>query len=467
MSGIRPAAVAGRFYPGEGAALAQQIGSFLGRADRPAAIPPLVPKAIIAPHAGYVFSGRVAASAYARLVQGRGSVTRVVVLGPSHFVSFRGFAGSTTEAWQTPLGRVRIGRPPAGTAALSDELDRALASEYSVEVHLPFLQTVLGDVELVPVAVGAATPEAASSLIDSLWGGPETLIVISSDLSHFLDYRAAQEIDCRTAAAIEAFDASALTSAHACGFVPVGGLLLAAKRRAMTVATLDLANSADVGGARDRVVGYGAWALYERRSEAEPAADAAVLSAAGPVLIELARASIMNGLAVGAPLVPADGHRLPAVITAPGASFVTLRRHGRLRGCVGTFLAFRPLMADVALNAFNAAFRDPRFLPLRHDEFADLDLSLALLSRPSAIACESEEDLLRQLEPGSDGLIIADQKKQALFLPAVWKEIPDPRQFLMQLKLKAGLPAGHWSPEFKAHRFRSVEVESEPDRRGR
>jgi AmmeMemoRadiSam system protein B/AmmeMemoRadiSam system protein A len=467
LSGIRPAAVAGRFYPGDPSALAQQVGSFLAQIDQPAAIPPLLPKAIIAPHAGYVFSGRVAASAYARLARGRGAITRVVVLGPSHFVSFRGFAGSTAEAWQTPLGAVRLGRPAAGTAALSDELDRALASEYSVEVHVPFVQAVLGGVELVPVAVGSATPEAASSLIDSLWGGPETLIVISSDLSHFLGYRPAQEIDCRTTAAIEAFDAGALTSAHACGFVPVSGLLLSAKRRGMTVATLDLANSADVGGTRDRVVGYGAWAFYERQSAVEPVADAALLSAAGPVLIELARASIMHGLAVGAPLVPADSHRLPAAITAPGASFVTLRRHGRLRGCVGTYIASRPLMADVATNAFNAAFRDPRFLPLRHDEFAELDLSLALLTRPSAIASASSEDLLRQLEPGLDGLIVADQEKRALFLPAVWKEIADPRQFLTQLKLKAGFAADHWSPEFKAYRFRCVEVKSEPAGRGR
>ena len=466
MIGIRPAAVAGRFYPDDPAALARRVEAFLADADRPAAIPLLAPKAIIAPHAGYVFSGGVAASAYARLVRARGVIKRVVVVGPSHFVAFQGFAGSTSQAWQTPLGAVRVGRPAAGTAALSDELDGALAAEYSVEVHVPFVQTVFGDVELVPVAVGAATSEAVASLLDTLWGGPETLIVISSDLSHFLDYRAAQEIDCRTTAAIEQFDVETLSPAHACGFVPVGGLLLTGKRRGMTVATLNLANSADVGGPRDRVVGYGAWAFYERQSAAEPVADAAVLSAAGPVLIELARASIMNGLATGAPLVPATGHRLPAIITAPGASFVTLRRHGRLRGCVGTCIASRPLIADVAVNAFNAAFRDPRFLPLRHDEFGDLELSLALLTRPSPIACASEEDLLRQLDPGLDGLIIADQGKQALFLPAVWNETADPRQFLAQLKLKAGLAADHWSPEFKAYRFRCVEAKSEPVRRG-
>ena len=466
MSGIRPAAVAGRFYPGEAAALARQVGAMLAAAG-PAARPPLLPKAIIAPHAGYQFSGRVAAAAYACLAPARGAIARVVALGPSHFVAFPGLAGSTSQAWQTPLGAVRIGRPAVGAAALSDELDRALAAEYSVEVQLPFLQTVLGEIEFVPLTVGRAAPEAVAALLDGLWGGPETLIVVSSDLSHFLEYRAAQEIDSRTAGAIEAFDAAALGSKEACGCVPVAGLLLAARRRGMTAATLDLANSADAGGARDRVVGYGAWAFYERQSAEEPVADLAVLSAAGPILRDLARASIVNGLAAGAPLVPAAQHRLPALIGRPGASFVTLRRQGRLRGCIGSSIASRPLVEDVAVNAFNAAFRDPRFLPLRHDELNGLEISLALLTRPVPIACASEEELLGMLEPGRDGLILADRGKQGLFLPAVWHEIADPRQFLRQLKLKAGLPADHWSRELKAFRFRAVEAKPEPaPRRG-
>jgi MEMO1 family protein len=464
LNGIRPAAVAGRFYPDDPAVLAAQVGGFLADARlATAAIPaPLVPKAIIAPHAGYIFSGRVAASAYAPLSRTHGALRRVVVVGPSHFVAFPGLAGSTMQAWQTPLGGLPIGRPAAG-AVLSEELDAALAVEYSLEVHLPFIQSALGEVELVPLTVGGASAEMVAAMLDTLWGGPETLIVVSSDLSHFLDYRAAQEIDSRTTTAIEQFDATTLTGAHACGFIGVGGLLLAGKRRGMTIATLDLANSADVGGARDRVVGYGAWALYERQS-ADPVADAAVLSAAGPILLDLARASIINGLASGAPLTPAAGGSLPAILGAPGASFVTLRRRGRLRGCIGTFVAARPLMVDVAQNAFNAAFRDPRFLPLRHDELAELELSVALLTRPAEIACDGDDDLLRQLEPRQDGLIITDQGKQALFLPAVWHEIGEPRQFLAQLKLKAGLAADHWSPGFKAYRFRSVEVKSSQGR---
>ncbi|HZU90543.1 MAG TPA: AmmeMemoRadiSam system protein B [Stellaceae bacterium] len=460
MSGIRPAAVAGRFYPGDPAALAQQVGAFLAAAERPAATPALTPKAIVAPHAGYVYSGRVAASAYARLAPGRDAIRRVVVVGPSHFVSFEGLAGSTSDAWQTPLGAVPIARPSGMPAVLSDELDRALGAEYSVEVHVPFVQSVLGAVELVPVTVGRAPPEAVAGVLEALWGGPETLIVVSSDLSHFLDYRAAQEIDSRTAAAVEQLDGGPLSARHACGVVPLAGLLIAARHRDMTVATLDLANSGDVGGPRDRVVGYGAWAFYERESAAEPVADAAVLSAAGPMLLDLARASIVNGLATGMPLVPANDHRLPAVIAAPGASFVTLRRQGRLRGCVGSYLAARPLAADVAANAFNAAFRDPRFLPLRHDELSGLELSLSLLTRPAPIAFADEQDLLRQLEPGRDGVIIADQGRQALLLPAVWHDIPDRRDFLGHLKLKAGLALDHWSPQFAAYRFRCVELKS-------
>lgn len=473
MHGIRPAAVAGRFYPGDATALSGQVGAFLAEAGvSPGAVggdaAPLVPKAIIAPHAGYMYSGRVAASAYARLAAGRGTISRVVAVGPSHFVRFPGLAGSTAQTWQTPLGAVRVGRPAAGAPAalLSDELEAALAPEYSIEVHVPFVQSVLGDVELVPVTVGAAPPEAVAALLDALWGESETLIVVSSDLSHFLSYRAAQEIDCRTTAAIEQFDWGALTGGHACGFIGVGGLLQAAKRRGMTIATLDLANSADVvgGSARDRVVGYGAWAFYERESAGERVADAAVLSAVGPVLLELARASIMHGFATGTVLAPTPDHGLPPLLTAPGASFVTLRRQNRLRGCIGSFVAGRPLMTDVAQNAFNAAFRDPRFLPLRHDELAELEVSVTLLTQPVQIACTGDDDLLRQLEPRRDGLIIADQGKHALFLPMVWHEIREPRHFLGQLKLKAGLAADHWSPSFKAYRFRAVDVKSLPGR---
>jgi AmmeMemoRadiSam system protein A len=315
---------------------------------------------------------------------------------------------------------------------------------------------VLGEFRLVPIVAGDAPPEAVAAVFDALWGGPETLIVVSTDLSHFLDYAACRRRDQSTAEAIERFDIDALGPTEACGAVPTRGLLLAARQRGMAIERLDLRNSGDTAGPRDRVVGYGAWALYER---APPDAERAAVEALGPTLIDLVRRSIVFGLDTGqVPHVLANAE-LPPLLAAPGAAFVTLRRRGGgLRGCIGSAVATRPLIVDVAQHAFNAAFRDPRFPRLDWLELAGLSLSISVLTPPEPMRFSSEADLLAQLRPGVDGLIIEDQGRRSLFLPSVWEEIPKPRQFLGVLKLKAGLPAEHFSPEFRAQRFRSIEV---------
>jgi hypothetical protein len=289
-------------------------------------------------------------------------------------------------------------------------------------------------------------------VFDALWGGPETLIVISTDLSHYLDYASCRRVDQATAEAIERFDLDVLGPAQACGAIPTRGLLFEARRRRMTIERLDLRNSGDTAGPKDRVVGYGAWALYE---DAERAAVAAV----GDDLIALARHSILSGLDTGQPArVPVD-ERTAALLAAPGAAFVTLRRRdGALRGCIGSATATRPLIVDVTQHAFNAGFRDPRFPRLEWLELAGLVLSVSVLTPPEPMRFADEPGLLEQLRPGMDGLIIEELGRRSLFLPSVWEEISDPRQFLTLLKLKAGLAAGHFSPTFRAQRFRSIEV---------
>ena len=227
----------------------------------PAAAPP---KAIIAPHAGYVFSGAVAASAYVRLGSGRDRITRVVLLGPSHRVAFDGLAVSGAEGFVTPLGKVPVDQE--GEAALL-ELDtvRALpaahAREHSLEVQLPFLQLVLGPFALVPVVVGEAGPDTVAAALDRLWGGPETAIVVSSDLSHYLEPRQARAVDRATTGAILELRPEDLGEGSACGRVPVQGLLLAARRRGLEAELLDLRNSGDTAGGDGPVVGYGAYAF--------------------------------------------------------------------------------------------------------------------------------------------------------------------------------------------------------------
>ena len=263
MSGIRRAAVAGSFYPGEAAALASEVASYLrGAAVSP---PPPTPKAIIAPHAGYIYSGAIAASAYARLQAAAGRITRVVLAGPAHRVYVTGAAVPAALSFASPLGPVAIDQAAIESLRalpFVETSDAAHAREHSLEVHLPFLQAVLGTFTLVPIVVGDARPEEMARLFEIVWGGDETLVVVSSDLSHYMPYDAACVRDRHTAESILALDAR-LDPDEACGAAPINGLLSVARQRAMAVELVDLRNSGDTAGDRDRVVGYGAFAFRE------------------------------------------------------------------------------------------------------------------------------------------------------------------------------------------------------------
>ena len=388
MTEIRHPAVAGTFYPAEPGALARQLAQFMSEAGNAAPLSAL-PKAIIGPHAGYVYSGPVAARAYARLTAARGKISRVVLIGPSHYVGFRGLAVDTAEAWAMPTGTVALDTEAITrlrALPMVGELEAAYQREHALEVHVPFLQHVLGEFRLVPIVAGDAPPDAVAAVFNALWGGPETLIVVSTDLSHYLDYAACRRLDQSTAEAIERFDIDALDPSAACGRVPARGLLLAARQRGMTIERLDLRNSGDTAGPRDRVVGYGAWALYEA---APPDAERAAVEAVGPALLELARRSIRFGLDTGqAPHVIANAG-LPPLLAAHGAAFVTLRRRGELRGCIGSATAYRPLATDVVQHAFDAAYRDWRFPRLEW-------LELAGLSAVGLGADPARADALRQ-----------------------------------------------------------------------
>ena len=258
MSSVRNPAVAGLFYPDDPRELRAMVTGFLGAV--PAA--GTVPKAIIVPHAGYVYSGSIAASAYARLKSARGRITRVVLLGPAHRVSFHGLALPSDDHFMTPLGRIAVDQEAVRKISRLSQvrvMDVAHAQEHSLEVHLPFLQEVLGEFRLVPLVVGDAGAEEVAEVLDLLWGGPETLIVVSSDLSHYHDYQTAQQMDRATSQAIEQLRPEDIDFDHACGRNPVNGLLHAARRLGLKAKTIDLRNSGDTAGSHDRVVGYGAY----------------------------------------------------------------------------------------------------------------------------------------------------------------------------------------------------------------
>lgn len=266
MRVIRKTAVAGLFYPEDPTLLKQSIAKFLALSDSSEARINAVPKAIIAPHAGYIYSGTAAAKAYQCIQPAHSTIKRVVLLGPSHRVGFEGIAFCSSDMFNTPLGNIPVDH--SAFAAISDLpgvllLDQAHAQEHSLEVQLPFLQSVLDDFVLVPLVVGDASPHHVAGVLDKLWGEQETLIVISSDLSHFLQYAAANLLDRQTCQAVEQLHPEDIGYEQACGRIPIKGLLELAQSKRLKVRTLMLCNSGDTAGDKQRVVGYGSWAFYE------------------------------------------------------------------------------------------------------------------------------------------------------------------------------------------------------------
>ena len=470
---IRPAAVAGMFYPADPAELRSTIDQLLADTGRPHPAgfgarvqdaTPFVhesdtnvatPKALIAPHAGYIYSGAVAGAAYRLLSSARGKISRVVLLGPSHRFAFAGMATPSAHAFETPLGVVPVDHQwldRAREVPFFGVWDDTHEGEHCLETQLPFLQRVLGDFAIAPIICGRVSGEQVADVLDKLWGGPETVVIVSSDLSHYLDYQTCHALDAATCAAIERLDPVELTPEQACGATPVNGLLVAARRRGMRVETLDLRNSGDAAGPRDRVVGYGAWGFWDPVTALQLSDE--MVRRHGAIMNDLARRAITTG---GSP--PTEN--IPAALEKAGACFVTLHKAGNLRGCCGSVMAWRPLIEDIRANALLAAFDDPRFFPLGRVEWDEISLSVTLLSPLQAMNFESEADLLSQLEPHRDGLLIEDAGRCALFLPAVWESAPDKQEFLAHLKAKAGLPTDHWSETFRASRFTTAHTEEE------
>jgi AmmeMemoRadiSam system protein B/AmmeMemoRadiSam system protein A len=470
MTVVRQPAVAGKFYPADPAELRAAVGDYLDAPLTKSAASP--PKAIIVPHAGYVYSGSVAGSGYALLRELRGTIDRVVLLGPAHTVSFQGLAASGADVFETPLGPV-----PVDIAAVSDllrlphvqVLDEAHAREHSLEVHLPFLQESLGDFQLIPLVVGQATPAQVSEVLEAVWGGSETLIVISSDLSHYHPYDTACRVDWETSLAIEQGRTGDLRGDRACGFVPISGLLESAAKRGLHARTVDLRNSGDTTGGRDQVVGYGAYVLEPDTGNGTASVlthaenphgdcDSAVLDAEHEQrLLDIAAAAIQRGIEYGAK-PETHATEFPPPLQVMRATFVTLTRGGQLRGCMGSLVASRPLVCDVASNAYSAAFLDPRFSPLTLHEADSLEIHISVLSVPEEMSFESEDDAIAQLRPGIDGVTIHEANRRGTLLPAVWEKIPDPRTFFETVKKKAGLPADYWSATLRIERYSATSI---------
>jgi hypothetical protein len=448
---IRMPVRAGSFYPSDPRELRSLIERLAQNARR--GLPDLPERrslrALILPHAGYPYSGPTAAHA-ARVLQ-ENQFERVLLMGPDHFTGFRSAAVSAAQAFQTPLGRIPL-HPAAADLLKQPELFAPLPPaddrEHSLEVVLPFLQVFLGSFQLVPVVVGRAESDRLCAALLPL-ADRQTLVVVSSDLSHFLPYAEAQAKDRRTIGAILARDRRALfqDADSACGAYPLAVLLAMAERFGWRPVLLNYLNSGDTAGDRSRVVGYAAIAFFgdppmPATNESKP-----LTPEKGRLLVALARSTLMEKF--GRPLPPADADRMRAALSDAAlqgrcATFVTLKHQGRLRGCIGTLTASEPLAEGVRRNAVNAAFHDPRFAPLTEKELGQVEIEVSVLSEPRPLAFSDPQDLLGKLRPGVDGVIIRQGHANATFLPQVWEQLPQKEDFLGHLCLKAGLPRDAW-----------------------
>ncbi|OKL54412.1 hypothetical protein BSZ39_04080 [Bowdeniella nasicola] len=429
MTPIRPPAVAGSFYPADPEKLAASVDEMLAQVPAPKNFSRIV----IAPHAGHMYSGQLAAHAYRQLDP---ATRRVAVLGPTHRVGIAAMALTGADGLATPLGTIDVDVELTElVSGLADVVEAPVvhAQEHSIEVHIPFLQRHLEPgFTLLPIAVGSCSAESVAAVIDAVYDAGDTAIVISSDLSHFLTDESARHKDAYTIAQILSL-AGPLDGYQACGAYPINGLVRFARGRAMTAEILAAGNSADVSGDTSRVVGYASLRFDSDGTD--------------PRLVDIAYRAIADELGIDVPGSP------PEMPEEVGSSFVTLTIDGKLRGCIGNLRADRPLATDISENARAAATRDPRFPPLRPEEFAATDIEVSVLSTPEPMPATTRAEVIAQLRPGIDGVILDDGVHRATFLPQVWEQLPEPNQFLTHLLAKAGLEADEWPEDMRVSTY--------------
>ncbi len=443
MEKIKPPSVAGTFYSESAEKLKQDISFFQNDEDN---ILSSYSRAVIVPHAGLIYSGNLA---YLGLSALKKNLKTLFIFAPAHKMYFEGISLTSYDFWQTPLGNVEIDKK------INEELkefgfinDEAYKQEHSVEIQLPLIQTIFNNVKIVPVLIGKTDYKTISKIIEKYYDNEDLGFIISSDLSHFLTYDEAKKEDYITAHLIEHLDIESFKPEMACNSTGIKALMNFAKMKNFPLLVCGMFNSGDVTGDLSRVVGYGAWALYEGEK------NAFIKKYYSNFILELCKLSIKSAYE---PIN--EKIEVPLIMKQNGASFVTLEKNGSLRGCIGSVGATRPLIQDIISNAQNAAFKDPRFYPVQKDEIDKLKIAVSLLSNPSPIQFKDEEDLLSQLIQDVDGLIIKDKEKSAVYLPSVWKQLPNKKDFLNNLKIKAGFTPDYFSNTFEAYRFRAEYIE--------
>jgi len=465
---VRQAGVAGSFYPADAKALTAMMDEMLAHAVQPPIADPIL--AVVAPHAGYQYSGPVAAYTYGALKGHKFS--RVVVIAPSHYESFDFTSVYDGDGYATPLGTVQVdktfARELAGmspTMRLSSQGHDATSAgaEHALEVQLPWLQHVLGEFTLVPVVMGDQSYENSRALgvaLAKLIHGGDTLIVASSDLSHYHPYDDAEKIDHKTLAALEAWDYFSMSRNfqpriwEACGGAPIVAAMIAAERMGATRAqVLKYLNSGDTSGDHARVVGYSADVFVKAHSAKATETPFTLTDAEKTELLALARTSVEHVVEQGKPYQPPQSQSL--ALNQERGAFVTLRIGGDLRGCIGYTSAEKPLYLTVRDTATYAALRDPRFEPVSAMELPRLTYEISVLS-PLRRVADVEE-----IKVGEHGLLMKNGRHEGLLLPQVPVEEKWERQkFLEQTCVKAGMRADCWKdPDTDIFRFTAVVFE--------
>lgn len=418
-------------------------------------------KAIIVPHAGYVYSGHATMAAFQHLEASE----NFFIIAPSHHEDFNNIALPEFTYFETPLGNIEVNNKLIAEIAEkfpSIVADEVFENEHSIEVQLPFIQNLfmphkqnavdfvknlkkLGKkIRIIPILVGNCDYRLISDLISTYW--ENSSFIISSDLSHYYTQQQCRQIDTYTATVIETGRIEFLEQQQACGLIGIKGLVDFANNNECAMIRAEMYNSGDISSDKDKVVGYGSWFMYE------DSRNDFIETYFSKYVLKTAKASIIASINQEE-FIP---HKIPAVLTQFGASFVTLKLNGELRGCIGSVYPTKPLILDIIDNAKNAAFQDPRFEPLTVEELEGLEISVSILSAIERIDFKDERDLLSKIHP--HGVILVERDKRAVYLPVVWEQLPDKEIFLNSLKEKAGLPPNYFSKTIEAYKFDAIEI---------
>lgn len=446
---IRTAAVAGSFYPLKADELRKDIKNYLSG--------PVVlrenPILMISPHAGYIFSGPVAGKGYAHVNR---NIKRVILIGPSHYKYVEGVVLTSADYYDTPLGKVKIDRHIVQylrKKLLSITAAEAEDPEHSIEVQLPFLQVQLSDFSIVPILTGKCDiQKIAEQLFPCI--DKQTLVIASSDFSHYHGQGQARSIDDKSIASI--LNGQHTASIEACGETPIKIIMTLAEKMGLSPVKIDARTSFETApqyGSESKVVGY-ASIVYIKRKSTKITDDKKTEITLPPelqrLLLSFARQSLNACVNKNLPPLPQD---IPAILNENRGCFVTLTMNGTLRGCIGYIDPIMPLYKAVIENARNAALNDPRFSPVTEKELEKVKIEVSALTEPKELLFEDPIDLLEKLEPHVDGVILQKGSRQSTFLPQVWEQLPDKRQFLEHLALKAGIGRDEWkSANYKVYR---------------